>query len=1282
MKSPRRVLAGLLMLLVVGGSLFALNGSVPIPAGERSAFRAVDNAALNPLSPDDAPEAQVPASGPIVGRSAAPYAWHGDLRDVAHESNTDLPRLFMPVPGILWGADQPVVQTADPLAQTEQGPGLMPEPIMNFAGLDVNDGGGWHPPDTNGEVGPDYYIQTVNIALGIFDKDTGQAVVVLTYDEFFQGMPGSACDEDNRGDVVVNYDPIADRWIISDFAFPTNESRQCFAVSMTGDPVSGGWYFYDVDTLGPGGSWCDYPKIGVWPDGYYMSCNMFDPWSGAKVWALDRADMIAGLPVDTVTFDAGSAYGSLLPANVRGPLPPAGAPNYFASIEPPDTLYLWEFHVDWATPGNSTFTGPTALPVAPYTQPPWSDWVPQAGISQMLDSLGDRLMFSLQYRNMGDHESLWVNHTVQSNGVGGIRWYEVRDPDGTPVIYQQGTYQPDLNYRWMGSAAADQDGNMALGYSVSSADMYPAIRYAGRLDGETLGLLPQAEVSLIEGTGSQTGNDGRWGDYSMMTVDPVDDCTFWFTTEYLESTGGTWLTRIGSFKFPSCGQPKGWIDGAVYDAVTGDPLPGAPVVATGITMTFSAAADANGQVTLTLVPGTYTVTAGPLLPGYPNATATTVVVAAGVHTPVALYLEGVPALVADLTTVDDNVAGGNNNGYPEPGESGLLLYEEIVNTGATTATDVGAYLTALTPGVEVTTADTTYPDIGIGAGAVNNSPFVISIAPTVPCGARLDFSELLVTAQGNYTVTFSLYAKVRLPRVTLLVDDMENGQGAWVTGGTNNSWYLQTDVSHSPTHAWSDSPSSYLDNTNSWLRSPILDATDINGLELSFWHRYDTEATYDFGYVEYSINGGTTWLPYVAVYDGLQDTWTAQTLDGALMDGHEDIAFRFRFQSDGGVTADGWYIDDVDLSYEPYACYYLPPAVPTLIDPPDGTVSPLHAIDFSWEPGPLGGTVEGYDLELDGSALYTTTDPLLGLTLTAGLHTWRVRAYHSAGASDYTAPWTVEVQDPPAVPELLAPPDGTILTTTHDVTLTWQAGAGYPPDSYDLELDGVTHTVTATVFPTTLAAGDHTWRVRACNTAGCSDSTAAWSLSVIDAPGVPVLLAPPDATVTTTQTIDFTWQPSTTGGLPDGYDVEVDGTVYTATAANLSLTLDLGGHTWRVRGWNQAGASEYTAAWTLTIVEPAGVPELLAPADGTVTTTTALTFTWQAGAGAAPDGYNIELDGTVITTTEPLYAATLTAGAHTWRVRAFAAAGYTDYTAAWTLTVQEFYRVFLPLVTK
>ncbi len=1129
--------------------------------------------------------------GPFVGGPVKPAVWNGDLRDLPQLEGGEWAPREVPLPRV---PDQhrPAAPSGwtDPLVQSGPGAGQMPAPIMNFPGLNRNQGGGWTPPDTNGDVGPTYYVQAVNIAFGIYDKATGTQLVAMNFDDLFDGT-GTPCDNQNRGDIIALYDPLADRWLLTDFSLPsTGPVYQCIAISQTGDPVSGGWYFYALVTDPDGSPWHDYPKFGVWPDAYYMSANMFDPWSGAWVWALDRAAMLNGLPMNWVRFETGPAYASLLPSNLRGTPPPAGSPNYFASIDMPNTLHLWEFHVDWANPANSTFTGPTDITVADFQMMPWTS-IPQADTSQLLDSLGDRLMFALQYRNFGDHEALWVNHTVLSGGVAGIRWYEVRDPGGTPFIYQQGTYQPDGLYRWMGSVAADQDGNVAVGYSVSSADMHPAIRYAGRLNGETPNTLPQGETSLIEGTGSQTSSN-RWGDYSMMTVDPVDDCTFWYTQEYYQTNGGIWQTRIGSFKFPSCGQAKGWIAGILYDALSLTPLPDAPVVAQGGGTTFSIQTDSGGGYLMILPGGTYTLTAGPLLPGYPEPTVITgVVVSAGLTMTVDIPLEPKPYLVEGGAAVGDSVAGGNGNGYPEPGESGLLLWNAITNDGPIAATDVGAYLTALTPGVTVPVADATYPDIAPGATVTNNTPFLFSIAPTLPCGTRLDFRELLVTAQGNYTVTFSFEAGVPLPRTPLFADNMESGPGNWTTGGSHNLWAITTEQAHSPTHAWSDSPySQYQNNTNAWLRAPILDLTGKAFSRLSFWHRYSTEEGWDYGYLEYSLDGGASWT-ILDQYTGNRPAWEQKTFDLPSFDGQSNATFRFRLASDGSVTADGWYIDDVSLSYQPFQCVYLPPAMPTLVAPADGTFTTDHDIAFVWEPGQGGGDLQGYNLELDG-AVYTTTETTLLLSLEAGPHTWRVRAWNAGGSSDYTAPWTVTVVDPPATPTLVAPPDGT-LTATHEITLTWEAGTGgSPPDGYNLELDGAVYTTAGTTWTATLASGLHTWRVRAFNLAGYSDYSAAWTVEILDLPGIPILLAPADGTVTTTHHLTFTWQAGA-GGPPDGYNLELDGAVITTTATSWTAMLGGGVHTWRVRAFNLAGYSEYSQAWDVTVAHRLYLPVII-----------------------------------------------------------------------------------------
>ena len=302
----------------------------------------------------------------------------------------------------------------------------------------------------------------------------------------------------------------------------------------------------------------------MWPDGYYLTFNMFNAagtaFTGARVCALDRNQMLtaSGTPGAIQCFQLSTTYGGLLPADLDGATPPpAGSPNYSVAFDDAnnDGLYLWKFHVDWTSSANSTFTGPTKITTAAFSPAcGGGTCIPQPGTTQTLDSLADRLMFRLAYRNFGTHESLVVNHSVTvGTTASGVRWYELRNPGGTPTLFQSGTFSPDATARWMGSIAQDQQGNMLLGYSASSGTVRPGIRYTGRLVGDAPGTM-QAESTLTTGVGSQTGSLSRWGDYSAMTIDPADDCTFWFTTEYLKTTGSfNWSTRIGSFKFPGCG---------------------------------------------------------------------------------------------------------------------------------------------------------------------------------------------------------------------------------------------------------------------------------------------------------------------------------------------------------------------------------------------------------------------------------------------------------------------------------------------------------------------------------------------------------------------------------------------------------------------------------------------------------------------------------------------------------------------------------------------------------
>jgi hypothetical protein len=469
---------------------------------------------------------------------------------------------------------------------TAAGPSIpAPATLNSFEGLAFNEGctggqcGAGHPPDTNGDVGPTYYIQTINTAIAIYDKATGSRVAAFTFNSFMsQGNLGNLCDTNNFGDPVVLYDTFTDRWIITDFAFQVDGAGnvvnppgafECIAVSQSGDPVAGGWNFYSLHLTD---GLQDYPKLGIWPDGLYMSANMFDFAAGGafqnvRVWALDKAQMEAGDPsVGVVSFDVGTtghppcAPFTLLPSNARqqAGTPPAGRPNLFASVWCYlNTVDVWKFHVDWTTPANSTFTGPTnSLTGSSWAQPP--DGVP-AKNGNDLDTLGIRLMAQNQYSNIGGVESLWTSHTIAGSDPtqAAVRWYQVPVTGGTVgAALQASTYNPDSNNRFMPSVAVDRLGDMAIGYSVSSATVFPSIRYAGRLAGDPANTITQTETSLIDGTGAQTGNCGgtpceRWGDYSAMTLDP-NGCTFWYTNEYYLDLSLNQHTRIGSFRYPGC----------------------------------------------------------------------------------------------------------------------------------------------------------------------------------------------------------------------------------------------------------------------------------------------------------------------------------------------------------------------------------------------------------------------------------------------------------------------------------------------------------------------------------------------------------------------------------------------------------------------------------------------------------------------------------------------------------------------------------------------------------
>jgi hypothetical protein len=479
--------------------------------------------------------------------------------------------------------DKPVPDTATP-----PGPSLsLAGSPSGWDGVSVGEAGGgsWIPPDTNGAVGTTEYVQWVNAAFAIFDKGTGARKTDPNFpttsawkgNALWRGF-GGGCEINNDGDPIVQFDKLANRWVMTQFSVSTKPYLQCIAVSTSAS-------FYD-SLFGLNGqtfyryafnysSFNDYPKLGVWPDAYYTTFNMFKgTFIGPYACAYDRAKMLQGLAATQVCFKISSTYSSLMPADLDGAaLPPSATPSYAYLLSlgsgscatvngvTVGCLNFWKFHVDFQTPTNSTLSR-TTLQVNAFNRACGGRaCIPQSGTTQLLDSLGDRLMWRLAYRNFGDHEALVVNHSVNVNTVTGLRWYELRnDPNisgstlatATPIVYQQGTFAPDSTYRWMGSIAMDKMGNIAAGYSASSSAQYPDIRLTGRVPGDPAGALSGSEVTVIAGTGSQTSRS-RWGDYSSLSVDPVDDCTLYYTNEYLPNNGSwNWKTRIYQFKFSSC----------------------------------------------------------------------------------------------------------------------------------------------------------------------------------------------------------------------------------------------------------------------------------------------------------------------------------------------------------------------------------------------------------------------------------------------------------------------------------------------------------------------------------------------------------------------------------------------------------------------------------------------------------------------------------------------------------------------------------------------------------
>jgi uncharacterized repeat protein (TIGR01451 family) len=832
------------------------------------------------------------------------------------------PRAIPGMPLPKFSSSQVLIEEEDTTIQSQQGPSVMPPTQFNFEGI-ANLFGGW-PPDTQGDIGSNHYVQWINLHFAIWSIDRATHTAALVYgpapgNTLWQGF-GGACETTNSGDPITLYDTQARRWFMSQFAlpnFPNGPFLVCIAVSTSDDPT-GTWYRYAYQwTNGTGQPVMnDYPKFGVWPDGYYMTVNQFAAsslsWAGAGVATFERNQMLQGLPAQMVKFDLFSvnpAFGGMLPSDLDGSTPPpAGAPNVFAevddaaSIPPNDAMRLWQFHVDWTNPLSSTFgingQPNTTLTVAAFN--PLTTHIPQPGTPQTLDNLADRLMYRLAYRNFGDHAALVVNHTVDAGTArAGVRWYEVRDPYGSPVIHQQSTYAPaDGLHRWMGSLALDHNGNAALGYSVASNTVYPSIRYAGRMANDPLGEMSQGEAEIIAGSGSQTGHY-RWGDYSMMGIDPVDDCTFWYTQEYVQTTGSnTWQTHVGAFKFPSCSTgPQGTLAGVISDAATSNPIAGAQIkAAVGPTQTVNATSGAGGTYSAVASVGTYTVTASAY--AYLPSQITGVSIISGTTTtlnialtPAATYI--VSGTIRDAMTGWPLYANLDIAGYP-----GGSIWNDPVT---------GYYSITLAEGITYT--------FNVNAGIPGYLP-----------GGR-SVGQLTTNRTESFTLNADLVAcrapgYLQSPLTGVYSETFEASNGGYTTGGyTSWAWGMPTSgpgYAHSGLNVWATNlMGNYYDYEDGYATSPSIDLSAHSGrlFSLAWWQWLVTESNGDYASVEVSNDGGLNWVRvYGEIAGNVDQVWAQHSITLDPSYGVSNFRVRFRLRSNSYFTYPGWYVDDMRIT--------------------------------------------------------------------------------------------------------------------------------------------------------------------------------------------------------------------------------------------------------------------------------------------------------------------------------------------------------------------------------
>lgn len=786
-----------------------------------------------------------------------------------------------------------------PTAEQQNAPQVMPTPSLTFDGAVSSDNAATGndtvaPPDTNGDVGPNHYISSTNLTYKIFNKTGGLVAGPISTRALWVSLPATdPCRVENDGDPIILYDQFADRWHISQFAVPTGNFRQCVAVSVTGDPT-GAYYVWSYPY--PGGLFNDYPKVGVWNDAYHMTFNQFagNTFAGLGLFSQDRPKALAGDPtagvvyknVATVDPNAGGA----LALDAEGFVPPpAGLPavvgewraNEFG--DPIDAIRFYKWIPDFVNPANTVFTVLADTPLSAFDgrQPSGRADIEVFGTGAApLDSIADRLMDRLVYRNLGTYDapvnSIVGNFTVNvsgSNPTGassfdaGIRWFELRRNGDTFSVHSEGTQAgptggpaptptPGLRLNnWMGSIAQDNQGNLALGYSQSGPGQRADIKIAGRTNNaQGTTVLNEGEALFHAATGSQllTNGSNRWGDYSRMSVDPVDDCTFWFTQEYYGTDSGFgWRTRVGSFKFPSCTPAqKGTISGTITACSSGLPINQANVTATG---GFQRLTVANGTYSMSVAPGSYSVGADKA-PGFFGNSQGVVVTNGGTAT-ANICLNGVPVIASGSTTIVTESCGIPNN-LPDPGET-ISVSLPVTNNGGAPTANLTATLRN-TGGVVQAGPAQNYGALAAGGGSATRN-FTFRVQPGLSCGSSITLTWDLQDGATNFgTVARTLTSGSPVVSLT------ENFDGAtppalpagWTqvqTSGTAINWVTQASTADSAPNSVFAAHAGTVNATA--LVSPAFNVASPTG-QVSFRNNFNMEDTFDGTVLEIKIGAG------------------------------------------------------------------------------------------------------------------------------------------------------------------------------------------------------------------------------------------------------------------------------------------------------------------------------------------------------------------------------------------------------------------------------------------